>query len=310
MTSSVFHTSLFRDAIRLRIVGDSLSIEALPPECYGHPMVAVISIGLSRRVKQISFKANYPLLVHLPDLAEGEYSLDFYWDLHVLSNCMQILNQHGTIILSNKDNSWAFLISPVFSGNKVKFVGQSSDYLAQIALCQASHDIQSDDCNITELANRIVKNKAGNYEKVLALHDWVAGNIYYDYDSLVDESYKTNPSDAISVLRSRRTVCQGFASLLVALIRSIGVPAKLFPCFALGESASVGGWENPDNLNNKHNHVIAEAFIDGRWVIIDPTWDSNNEFRNGEYRISYNNRSVPRTFFDCTLAFISITHRF
>ena len=289
---------------------NSLYIDALPPECYGQSMIAVFSLEeSSRQVKQISFKVNYPLIVSLPDLKDGEYRLDFYWDSHKGSHCMQMLNQHGTIILKHDDFSWSFLISPVFTENKYKFINQSSDYLAQIALSQASHDMQSDDYNISELAYKIVKNKAGNYEKVLALHDWVASNIYYDYDALIDGSYKTNPSDAISVLRSKRTVCQGYACLLVALIRSIGVPAKLFPCFALGESASVGGWDNPENINNNYNHVIAEAFVEGRWVLIDPTWDSNNEYRNGEFRISYN-KAISRAFFDCTLAFISITHRF
>lgn len=310
MTSTVFHTSLFRDSIRLRIVDNSLYIDALPPECFGQSMIAVFSIEeSSRQIKQISFKAKYPLLVYLPDLRDGEYRLDFCRDSHNGSHCMQMLNQHGAIILRHKGFSWSFLISPVFTGNKQKFIDQSSDYLAQIALSQASHDMQSDDCDILDLAFRIVKNKAGNYEKVLALHDWVASNIYYDYDALIDGSYRTNPSDAISVLRIKRTVCQGYACLLVALIRAIGIPAKLFPCFALGESTSVGGWDNPDNMNNTFNHVIVEAFVEGRWVLIDPTWDSNNEFRNGEFHISCST-AISRAFFDCTLAFISITHRF
>ena len=54
----------------------------------------------------------------------------------------------------------------------------------------------------------------------------------------------------------------------------------------------------------KANHAHAEAFVDGKWVVMDPTWDSNNKYENGEYNYE---TSVIR-YFDATLEFLSYTH--
>ena len=42
---------------------------------------------------------------------------------------------------------------------------------------------------------------------------------------------------------------------------------------------------------------------------MDPTWDSVNEYRNGEY-IEKTSGGARHNYFDATLAFFSFTHRF
>ncbi len=96
---------------------------------------------------------------------------------------------------------------------------------------------------ITNLARLIVNDLSDTYDRILAIHDWVAENIYYDFDALShlnDRSIcMTKPLDIVT---SRRSVCQGYTDLSIALMRSLGIPAIGIICFSLGVD-STGGWE-------------------------------------------------------------------
>jgi transglutaminase-like putative cysteine protease len=47
-------------------------------------------------------------------------------------------------------------------------------------------NIQVEESEIQALSNEITKDCQTDYEKVLKIHDWVAENIYYDYDAFYD----------------------------------------------------------------------------------------------------------------------------
>ena len=160
---------------------------------------------------------------------------------------------------------------------------------------------------ITNLARIIVNDLSETYDKILAIHDWVAENIYYDFDALShldDRSICiTKPLDVIT---SRRSVCQGYTDLSIALMRSIGIPAIGIICFSLGLD-STGGWERKENLEAESNHIFPAAFCESRWLFMDVTWDSGNEYRNGKFIKS--KVPVSRKYFDLTTRFLSNTHR-
>ena len=111
-----------------------------------------------------------------------------------------------------------------------------------------------------------------------------------------------------SMLDNRRTVCRGYSKLAVTLLRAIDIPAIDVECFALGESSD-GDWNDNNNLTAEANHVITFALASNRWIIMDPTWDSVNEYRHGEY-IEKTEGGARHNYFDATLAFFSYTHRF
>lgn len=154
------------------------------------------------------------------------------------------------------------------------------------------------------LAYKITKYDNSRYNKLLSVHDWVAKNIFYDYDSLNDGSYKNTPIEktAITALRSRRCVCQGYTDLSIALLRSIGIPSIGIHCWALGEG-------NDDNAltNNQSNHIFTAAFIDQRWILCDITWDSRNRYEKDSFD---ENKKLSHTYFDATIQFLSYTHKF
>lgn len=154
-----------------------------------------------------------------------------------------------------------------------------------------------------DLANKITKYDSSEYNKLLSVHDWVAKNIYYDYDSLNDGSYKNTPLEktAITALRTRRCVCQGYTDLSVALLRSIGIPSIGIHCWAVGE----GDDENALK-NNESNHIFTAAYIDQRWILCDITWDSRNRYEKDSFD---EDRKLSHTYFDATIKFLSCTHK-
>ncbi|MBB3157012.1 transglutaminase-like putative cysteine protease [Microbacterium proteolyticum] len=69
----------------------------------------------------------------------------------------------------------------------------------------------------------------------------------------------SGPTDtAADTLRAGEGVCRDYAHLTVALLRASGVPARLVSAFAPG-------------LDPMDFHAVVEAFVDGRWEVVDAT---------------------------------------
>jgi len=157
--------------------------------------------------------------------------------------------------------------------------------------------VNSDDADTINLALSITADITSDYEKVRAIHDWVAENIWYDIDSQITGS--------THVLNTRRTVCHGYANLTAALLRAAGIPSKVVSGFALGVSGSPADFYNVSETTA--NHAWNEAYADSRWIIIDTTWDSNNKYANGVYS---KQAACKQDYFDISLADISKDHRY
>ena len=160
------------------------------------------------------------------------------------------------------------------------------DVLAFYKLPSRDDSINNDTKEIIDLTNSITKGISSNYNKIKAIHDWVVNNIYYDYDAYQSGNY--GDTSDLNTLKTKRSVCDGYINLTVALLRAAGIPAK-----CIFGSAIPGG-----------DHRWCEAFTDGRWIIIDTTWDSWNRYENGKYTQSENRNK----YFDISLRDISADH--
>ncbi len=117
-----------------------------------------------------------------------------------------------------------------------------------------SRGIQSADPEIRQFAKQITRGKKNDYEKVKAIYEFVAKHIEYDLEKLKNNDYEWTDG-ALKTLTTRKGVCQDFSFLTLALLRSIDLPAR----FIEGEA---GGQQ----------HAWVEAWVDGRWISMDPTW--------------------------------------
>lgn len=89
-------------------------------------------------------------------------------------------------------------------------------------------------------------------ELVQAVRDWVFENVAYI-------SGWSRPTDsALQTYLQRQGVCRDFAHLVITLLRSLSVPARLASVYAPG-------------LQPMDFHAVAEAYLDGQWWIVDAT---------------------------------------
>ena len=118
---------------------------------------------------------------------------------------------------------------------------------------------QSVSMAIRELAESIVDGIDDTYERVRAIHDWVAGNIVYDVAGA--RNGRPGSGDAITTLRRREAVCLGYSNLTAALLRAAGYRVWV----VIGSA---------DNGVSVLRHAWNEVEVDGRILSIDATWDA------------------------------------
>jgi Transglutaminase-like superfamily len=146
-----------------------------------------------------------------------------------------------------------------------------------------SRGIQSDAPEIEDLAAQLTKNKKTQKEKALAVYQYVAKNVEYDVDKLNNRTFEFDDS-ALKTLDEKKGVCQDFAYLAIALLRASGMEAQMVTGYA------------------GQNHAWVETKVDGRWLVMDPTWGSG---------YLQNNKFIPkftRAYFDPKPAEFQKTH--
>lgn len=200
------------------------------------------------------------------------------------------------------DRTVRFEKSPVYDDNANYFGKMKTDHST---LEQYKKLPRGNNADIIKKAYEITKGCLLDYSKLLAIHDWIADNIYYDLDS-----YNSNRIDysklgnATEVYRRKLAVCAGYSDLAVIMLRAVGIPAYSASCYALGLSTA-GHWTS-DNIKCTSNHAITMAYIQKRWIIMDITWDSGNKFKNGKFQ---HTGETEHNYFDPTLQSFSGTHK-
>ena len=124
---------------------------------------------------------------------------------------------------------------------------------------------QSRDPAIGALARSVAAGGATQAEVVKKVLDWICDNLSYDYSLRL-------PSDALSALHQRKAACVGYTNLAIALLRSLGIPARgahgyLPPGYDWGVTKEYWGTK----INGGGFHVWMEVlYPDVGWVFHDP----------------------------------------
>lgn len=154
---------------------------------------------------------------------------------------------------------------------------------------------------IIDLANTITKDARSDYDKLLKISDWVADNIYYNWDGYLSGVY--GATDAYGTFQSKKSVCQGYAELTRELLRALGIPARLVSGYALGVGTDGEDWAAVNHTQS--NHAWNEVFVDNRWIIVDTTWNSTNKYQNKVFTKGI----IGHRYFDPSLEVFSNTHK-
>lgn len=118
-----------------------------------------------------------------------------------------------------------------------------------------------DESSLASVAQYIRSREPEPFGRLKALHDWVVTRLEYDHASTKPGQRK--PQDAASVFLSRVAVCEGYARTLVELGRLTGDRVVL-----IGGEVREG-----DGAAASVLHAWNAAEVDGRWYLIDATWD-------------------------------------
>lgn len=92
------------------------------------------------------------------------------------------------------------------------------------------------------------------------LYQYVIENIKYDNDKVFTLLYDYLP-DIEKTYFEETGICYDYAALYGAMLRSLGIPAKLVKGYNL---------KNPDVY-----HAWNEVYIDGEWIVVDTTFDAS-----------------------------------
>ena len=116
-----------------------------------------------------------------------------------------------------------------------------------------------------EKSAEITEGLESDYEKALAIYEWVADNVYYDYDAY-NGTGEYNGQNPLIALTEKRAVCGGYATLTALLLQASGIPAR----YVFGEA-------------NGELHAWNYVYINGKWMFMDTTWGSKNTCENGVF---------------------------
>lgn len=103
---------------------------------------------------------------------------------------------------------------------------------------------------LDEIEKDLYINAESDYDKILAIHDYIVNNTKYNID---DENKKnTASSTAIGVLFNKKATCNGYTDTASLLLDRLNIP-------------------NVRISNDKH--IWNLVYIDNKWLHMDVTWD-------------------------------------
>ncbi|MBZ5715916.1 transglutaminase domain-containing protein [Nannocystis pusilla] len=133
--------------------------------------------------------------------------------------------------------------------------------------------------SIDAVGRHLAASEPDPARRIKAIHDFVATHLAYDAASYLNRDvYPDQRAEA--VFASRLAVCAGYANLMKAIAAVTGDEVVVVVGDARGLSREVEG----------ESHAWNAARVDGRWYLIDATWDSGH-LKDGafvrEYRSDY-----------------------
>jgi len=120
---------------------------------------------------------------------------------------------------------------------------------------------------IRNLALSITNNTRDDYSKSTAVEEYLRNNYDYTFDTVVT----TNDGVLIDdfLFESKQGHCELFATSMVLMLRSVGIPARLATGFSATNMNPITGYYEVRGLDA---HAWVEAYIDKTgWMMFEPT---------------------------------------
>ncbi len=109
-----------------------------------------------------------------------------------------------------------------------------------------------------EAIAQTVQEGMSDYEKELALHDWLIAHTEYDTSSMGGDTESKSCMDPYGALVEGKAICLGYATTFKLLMDMAGVECQV----VVGAS-----------FNSMEDHAWNLVRLDGEWYGVDPTWN-------------------------------------
>lgn len=193
----------------------------------------VISKNDTRYTYNLNTNGTYSLT-----LGNGDYDVSIWENLE--GSSYQLVEEN-TVTLELKDNNDVFLQS-------VQMIDWNKDMEA------------------IKKAASLTKNLKTDNEKASAIYSYIVKNYKYDYNKVSRVTVDYTP-DIQNVYKGSKGICYDFAVLYAAMLRSVGIPAKL-----------VTGYKSDIKTYHAWNQVYIKET--NKWITIDTTYDSTMLSKN------------------------------
>lgn len=204
----------------------------------------------------------YPL-----QMGDGKYKIRVYENL---SGNKYAVKQTVTITVKLKDVNAPFLASNQY-----------------VNYTDASETIKK--------AAELTEGKETDFEKIDVIYDYIITNITYDNDKA--KSVKSGYLPSVDeILKLNKGICFDYASVMAAMLRSQGIPAKL----ATGYSSNLNVFHAWNEVYTPETGWIKlnEMYFDGRqWKLMDSTIASSGKQSNSPKVMEYTNKLIDSKYY-------------
>ncbi|MEL6653785.1 MAG: transglutaminase domain-containing protein, partial [Bacteroidota bacterium] len=161
------------------------------------------------------------------------------------------------------------LLSLLFSFlTPLKALDQINERLLEHA--QQYHDSTG---NLADLVDYLISAADNQRQQAEVIYYWISQNISYDIESLLDGSYLTDTAD---VWRSRKGVCEDYATLYKRMAELAGLECYVVRGYAVGYDYN--GASPFEGINHSWNVVL----VSGKFRFIDSCWGSGGIYSDGD----------------------------
>jgi hypothetical protein len=187
----------------------------------------------------------------------GEQSGDFYVK-NISKDEIDNINEY-ICCLNGSVYKYSILEKPSSDIMKVRMIYNLSDnyYVYKMYRCNESPEDTPETAKelyekVVEILESLISPGMSDYEKELAIHDYIVKNCEYGYP----DSNKENAYTTYGALIDKKAVCNGYAEAMALLLTCVDIENDIMTGTADGEL-----------------HAWNRVCLDGNWYQLDATWD-------------------------------------
>ena len=152
---------------------------------------------------------------------------------------------------------------------------------------------------IWELSEYALENLNTKEDLARFFYYWITDNIQYD-DNLLHEfnegritlSEYSKRQDEFAVYDNRKGICSGYSALYQWFMADVGVKSEIVSGYIRDERNHFIDLES-DEFRHAWNAIL----INGKWMLVDTTWGTSNQYETSEYYFNMNPELAILTHF-------------